>query len=164
MPLARRCAVSGAGSSRVDDPGSRATKLQILRENLQRLAEIPQASYEQFSADFRNIDSALHRLQTSIHALIDLGALAVAQLGLSTPASSAEILERLEGAGRLPWGSAERFLPIVGFTNRVVHLYDRIDPRIVYRILTQERGDLEELARLLLAALERAPGQGGRRA
>lgn len=57
------------------------------------------------------------------------------------------------GGGLLPPGSAARFTPIFGFRNRVVHLYDRIDPAIVHRILTQERGDLEELARLLVAAL-----------
>jgi uncharacterized protein YutE (UPF0331/DUF86 family) len=36
---------------------------------------------------------------------------------------------------------------------RVVHLYDRIDPKIVFQILTQERSDLEELLRRLLDAL-----------
>ena len=43
-------------------------RLQVLRENLEMLARIPQASYEEFAADFRNVDSALHRLQTSIQA------------------------------------------------------------------------------------------------
>jgi uncharacterized protein YutE (UPF0331/DUF86 family) len=38
----------------------------------------------------------------------------------------------------------------------VVHLYDRIDPRIVYRVLTGERRDLEDLLSLLLAALDRS--------
>jgi uncharacterized protein YutE (UPF0331/DUF86 family) len=130
------------------------TKLAMLRDNLERLAQIPQATYEEFAADFRNLDSALHRLQTSIQALIDVGGFVLAERGLGAPGSSREILERLEAAGILPVGATLRFGPIFGFRNRVVHLYDRIDPEIVYRVLTSERGDLVELLRLLLDALE----------
>jgi uncharacterized protein YutE (UPF0331/DUF86 family) len=36
----------------------------------------------------------------------------------------------------------------------VVHLYDRVEPRIVYDILTQQRGDLKELLVFFLDALE----------
>ena len=36
----------------------------------------------------------------------------------------------------------------------LVHLHDRVDAQIVYRILTEDRGDIEELARLLVAAVE----------
>jgi uncharacterized protein YutE (UPF0331/DUF86 family) len=132
------------------------SKLDILRENLARLAEIPQATYAEFASDFRNLDSALHRLQTSIQALIDVAAYVCAQRGLGTPGSSFDVIERLERAGFLPAGAAERFAPVVGFRNRVVHLYDRIDPQIVYRILTEERADIEELFRLLVDALAKS--------
>ena len=70
-------------------------RLEILRVNLERLAEIPQATFEEFSADFRNLDSALHRLQTSIQALLDLGALLVSRLGLPAPSTSIDILQNV---------------------------------------------------------------------
>ena len=73
--------------------------------------------------------------------------------GLGVPSTSLDSLEKLEAAGLLPPGSAKRFAPIVGFRNRVVHLYDRIDPEIVYRVLTQNRADLRDLAALLVQAL-----------
>jgi uncharacterized protein YutE (UPF0331/DUF86 family) len=57
-------------------------RLEVLRVNLECLAEIPQETFEEFSADFRNLDSALHRLQTSIQALLDIGAVLVSRLGL----------------------------------------------------------------------------------
>ncbi len=136
-------------------------RLEILRVNLERLAEIPQETFEEFSADFRNLDSALHRLQTSIQALLDLGAVLVSRLGLPAPRTSLDILSSLEQAGHLPVGSSVRFRPILGFRNRVVHLYDRIDERIVYRILTEERGDLAELLELLLDALESMQSASG---
>ena len=129
-------------------------RLEVLRENLERLESIPQATFEEFVADFRNLDSALHRLQTSIQALLDLGAVLVSKLGLPAPKASLDILSALEEAGRLPGGSTVRFRPIIGFRNRVVHLYDRIDERIVYRILTEERKDLVDLLELLLGVAE----------
>jgi uncharacterized protein YutE (UPF0331/DUF86 family) len=131
------------------------SKLEIVRSNLEKLELIPQASFAEFAADFRNLDSALHRLQTSIQALIDLASYLVALRGLGVPSTSLDALEKLEGAGMLPPGSAQRFAPIFGFRNRIVHLYDRIDPEIVYRILTHHRTDLAELASLLVADLDR---------
>lgn len=133
-------------------------RLEVLRINLERLAEIPQATFEEFSADFRNLDSALYRLQTSIQAILDIGAVLVSRLGLPAPRTSIEILSGLEHAGHLPEGSSVRFRPIIGFRNRVVHLYDRIDERIVYRILTEERGDIADLLDLFLDALEPPEG------
>jgi uncharacterized protein YutE (UPF0331/DUF86 family) len=128
-------------------------KLAVLRDNLEKLAKIPQGSFEEFDSDFRNLDSALHRLQTSIQILIDIGSLVLAERGLGAPTTSRSILESLTAAGHLPAGSVERFGPIFGFRNRVVHLYDRIDPRIVFRVLTEERSDLEALAQLLVGTL-----------
>lgn len=129
------------------------SKLAIVLDNVEKLGQLPQGSLEQFVGDFRNVDSALHRLQTGIQALIDISSYITARRGLGTPTTSADALVKLEDAGWLPPGSVARFTPIFGFRNRVVHLYDHIDPEIVYTILTEKRGDLEELARLLLAAL-----------
>jgi uncharacterized protein YutE (UPF0331/DUF86 family) len=61
------------------------------------------------------------------------------------------VFTRLEADGRLPKGTADRFAPMVGFRNRVVHLYDRIDPNRVFAVLTRQRNDLADCLRLLLA-------------
>jgi uncharacterized protein YutE (UPF0331/DUF86 family) len=127
------------------------TKLAVLRENLVRLAAIPQATYQEFAADFRNIDSALHRLQTSVQALVDIGSYKLGRRGLAPPDTSREILAALEQDGAVPAGTADRYAPLFAFRNRVVHLYDRVDPQRVYEILTVHRQDLATLLDLLLA-------------
>lgn len=58
------------------------TKLDIIPENLEKLELLRSKSYEEFVSDFRNIDSALHRIQTSIQALLDIGGYIIASLGL----------------------------------------------------------------------------------
>lgn len=75
------------------------TKLDVIPENLEKLETLHSKSYEEFTSDFRNIDSTLHRLQTSIQALIDIGGYIIASLGLKTPSSNAEIIEILQDSG-----------------------------------------------------------------
>lgn len=129
-------------------------KAAFVREAIEGLTEIPQGTLDEFLSDRRNLASTLHWLQTAIQALIDIGLIVVAERGLPAPRSSSEMLERLQDAGALPAGSAARFRPVIGFRNRVVHLYDRIDPEIVFRVLTEDRDDLAELLRLLLSAFD----------
>jgi uncharacterized protein YutE (UPF0331/DUF86 family) len=127
------------------------SKLDVLRSNLEQLDRIPLGSLDEFSSDFRNVAASLYLLQTSIQALIDLGGFLVASKALPTPRTSQEVFERLEAAGLLPPGTASSVAPIVGFRNRIVHLYDRVDTKRVYEILTNHRRDLPRLLHLLLA-------------
>lgn len=128
------------------------SKLDLLRANLEQLDRIPQGTFEEWRSDFRNVQATLHLLQTSIQALIDVAAYLVAEHALPTPATSLAVLEALEGAGRLPPGTAVKYAPVVGFRNRVVHLYERIDEKRVYDVLVAHRRDLAALLDLLLAA------------
>lgn len=128
-------------------------KLALLAAAIERLRAMERGSLDAFRADDRNLDAALRRLQVAIQVLIDVGSHVVSRLGLGAPETSVDILERLERAGRLPPGSTQRFGKIFGFPNRIVHLYDRVDDSIVFAILANDLGDLEELARLYLDML-----------
>lgn len=125
-------------------------KAAFVREALAALDAVPQSTRDEFLADPRTLPATLHWLQTAVQALLDIGLLLVAERGLAAPRTSVEVLERLEVAGALPAGTAARYRPLIGFRNRVVHLYDRIDPDIVYSIVTRNRDDLRALLGLLL--------------
>jgi uncharacterized protein YutE (UPF0331/DUF86 family) len=141
----------GAGSEPVTR-ADLADKVAFVRQALAELEAIPQASLEEFLGDRRNLPAALHWLQTAVQALVDIGLILVASRGLATPRTSLEVLERLEEASALPSGSAVQYRAVIGFRNRIVHLYDRVDPAIVYGILTEDRQDLTRLLDLLLVA------------
>jgi uncharacterized protein YutE (UPF0331/DUF86 family) len=132
--------------------GDIAAKAAFVREALEALEGVPQTSIDEFHSDPRNLAASLHWLQTAIQALVDIGLIVSSTRGLPAPHTSADVLSGLESAGALPSGTADRYLPIIGFRNRIVHLYDRLDSSIVYRIVTEDRRDLVALLDLLLAA------------
>lgn len=132
------------------------TKLDIIPENLEKLKILRSKSYEEFVSDFRNIDSALHRLQVSIQALIDIGGYIVASLGLKTPSSNAEIIEILRDSGYIDKQKAEAYIKMIQFRNRVVHIYNSVDVEMLYRILVDEIQDIKDLYEILIYMIEQS--------
>jgi len=130
------------------------TKIDIVLDNLEKLATLKAKTYNDFISDFRNIDSALHRLQTSIQALLDIGSYIIASLGLRTPNTNAEIIEILSEAGYVSKDKIETYIKMSQFRNRIVHLYNHIDTEMLYDILTNELGDIKELYTNLLKIIE----------
>lgn len=118
------------------------SRIEIIEENLTKLRQLQQMTFEEFMADFRNLDAALRRLQTSIEAMIDICAHFVGRLRLGAPDSSAELIEKLKEAGLLSEDHAKRYIEMIKFRNVVVHLYADIDERRVYDIL--QEGNLRD--------------------
>lgn len=133
------------------------SKLDIIPENLRKLELFRAMEYDEFQSDFRNIDSALHRLQTSIQALVDIGGYIVASLGLRTPSTSGEIIEILVENGFINPALRDRYISMIQFRNRIVHLYDDIDRKVLFRLLQEESADIRELYRTLVMIIEENP-------
>lgn len=134
-------------------------KLDTVSENLDRLTQLPLDSYEEFARDFRNTDSALHRLQTAIQALTDIGAYVVSSLGLRTPTSTIDVIEVLRESDLIAASRAPTYIKMVQFRNRVVHLYNRVDHRVIYDIVTRELDDIREFYDRLLSIIEDNPDE-----
>ena len=130
------------------------TKIDAIFDNHEKLKFFSSKTYEEFTADFRNIDSALHRLQTSIQAILDIGSYIIASLGLRTPNTNAEIIDILSEAGYIPKAKIEKYKKMSQFRNRIVHLYNHIDTEMLYEILTNELDDIKEFYANLLNILE----------
>jgi uncharacterized protein YutE (UPF0331/DUF86 family) len=132
-------------------------KLDIIPENLEKLEILRAMGYEKFKSDFRNIDSALHRLQTSIQALVDIGGYIIASLGLRTPGSSGEVIDILTEHSLLKAGQRDRYISMIQFRNRIVHFYNDIDLRVLFQILQEELIDIRELYGTLILIIEEHP-------
>jgi len=133
------------------------SKLDIIPENLEKLEILRAMGYEKFTSDFRNIDSALHRFQTSIQALVDIGGYIIASLGLRTPGTSGEVIDILVENGLVRAEQRDRYISMIQFRNRIVHFYNDTDLKILYQILQEEPIDIRELYRTLLLIIEEHP-------
>lgn len=131
------------------------SKIDVIIDNLEKLHILKSKTYNNFISDFRNIDSALHRLQTSIQALLDIGSYIIASLGLRTPNTNAEIIEILNEAGYLSADKTRTYIEMSQFRNRIVHLYNHIDTKVLYDILINELTDIKEFYMKLLEIIEK---------
>ena len=129
-------------------------KIDVILDNIDKLHILKSKPYQEFASDFRNIDSTLHRMQTSIQALLDIGGYIIASLGLRTPNTNAEIVEILVEAGHIPREKEETYIKMSQFRNRIVHLYNRLDNKVLYDILINEVDDIKELYTGLLDILD----------
>jgi uncharacterized protein YutE (UPF0331/DUF86 family) len=125
-------------------------RAHLVRANLKQLDSIPQESLDEFESDPRNLQATLHLLQTSNPGADRHGELPLCATGAPSPRSSRDIFAALEADGRLPKGTTDEITPLIGFRNRVVHLYDRVDTGRVFDVLRDHRGDIERLLRLVL--------------
>jgi uncharacterized protein YutE (UPF0331/DUF86 family) len=133
------------------------SKLDIIPENLEKLEILKAMDYEKFASDFRNIDSVLHRFQTSIQALVDIAGYIIASLGLRTPSTSAEVIDILVESGLLNEEQRDRCISMIQFRNRIVHFYNDIDLKILYQILQEELIDIRELYHRLILIIDKHP-------
>lgn len=134
-------------------------KVSLVRDNLEKLRRLAALDRDAFFADFAKVDSALHRLQTSIQALLDLGAMVAASKGLPAAAHATDLIDALHLAGAFPADRRDTYVRMVRFRNVLVHLYNGIDLERVFGVLHGGLGDIERLLDDLLAALQ-GPGAG----
>ena len=119
------------------------TKLQFIREAVRRLTEIRNRGREAFLTDPILQGAAERNLQIAIEAMLDTANHIIAREGLKVPGTYREAMETLVREKILPASQRESFLRMTSFRNRVVHLYDQIDPMEVYGILEGRLGDFE---------------------
>ncbi|MBM4306907.1 MAG: DUF86 domain-containing protein [Deltaproteobacteria bacterium] len=131
------------------------TKIDVIMDNLEKLDVLKAKTFQEFVSDFRNIDSTLHRFQTSIQALLDIGSYMIASLGLRTPSTNAEIIEILSDVGHIPKEKRETYIKISQFRNRIVHLYNHIDTETLYDILVNETEDIIHFYTDLIKVIEK---------
>jgi len=117
-------------------------RIQHIETNLARLETLRQLPRDEFLADFRNVAAAKHLLQTSLEAMMDIGAHILARQRLPTPQEGAGIFRQLGEAGLLLPERVQTYVQMVRFRNLVVHLYQEVDADRVYDILQSDLGDL----------------------
>jgi len=118
-------------------------KVQYIHEALRRLNAVRSAGRQAFLSDDMVQAASIRYLQVAIEAMVDAANHIVAREGLGLPRTYRQSLEILVREGILPPERRDAFGKMVGFRNRVVHLYDDVDPGEVYDIIEGRLGDFE---------------------
>ncbi|MGE5238672.1 MAG: type VII toxin-antitoxin system HepT family RNase toxin [Chloroflexota bacterium] len=85
----------------------------------------------------------------AVQACVDIGAHIIGDSGWETPGSQAEIFEILARHNVIKKPLARRMIKMVGFRNRIVHEYERIDFGIVHDAWRKRLGDIETFCRVV---------------
>jgi len=118
-------------------------KLQFIQDNLDLLRELSIYSETEFVADRVKFYAAVHGLQVSIEAMLDVFTHIIARLHLGAPTSDRETLEIALRKNLTTLDHFQRYVQMNRFRNRVVHGYMDVDARQVYRMLHKDLGDFE---------------------
>jgi uncharacterized protein YutE (UPF0331/DUF86 family) len=63
------------------------------------------------------------------------------------PGSQAEIFEALSENKIIPKQLSRKMIQMVGFRNRIIHEYEKVDLRIVYDVWRKNLGDIERFCK-----------------
>ena len=118
------------------------SKLQHLDEVLGELHSLGTVTLERLQSDWV-VRRAIERdLQIAVEVIIDVCHRVIALQGAVPPATSRAALLACEQLGML--ASAEKYRPLVGFRNLLVHEYEQIRLEIVVQIVNQGLGVLAD--------------------
>ena len=115
-------------------------KFALLDEYLVSLAnELRDVDAETFADSWVLRRMTERALQTMIEIVIDVAERIIALKGAGPTGSAAESMGRLAELGVIK--SASPYADMVRFRNLIVHQYEQIDPRILYRLATEKLDD-----------------------
>ncbi len=125
------------------DRGAVAARAARAREMLGLLERTRTAGHGAFLRD-RVLQAATERaLQVAIEACLDIGHHVISRQGLERPADYAAVFRILGEHEVIPRELAQRLEAAARFRNRLVHVYIDLEAAEVYRIATEDAGDLE---------------------
>ncbi|MCP3677712.1 MAG: DUF86 domain-containing protein [Deltaproteobacteria bacterium] len=122
---------------------------KVIKDNLEKLHLLRDQGYEEFTSDFRNIDSSLLRLQTTVKAFLALEMQIAALLAIETPPQDEEYFNRLKEGGHLPKDKRKTYEDMIAFRERVGKLTNRMDSKALYDIVTNELESIEHFEKNL---------------
>lgn len=121
-------------------------RVQRLHEYLGLLQQVAARGEAAYLADPLLRGAGERYLQLSLEIVFDLGSHIIAERGLETPDTYADILRVLGKADILPAELQAGTAGMAGFRNLLVHDYLRLDPARVFRLLVEKLPVLEAIA------------------
>ena len=138
------------------DPGRLRRLLDALAEyrtQLERLRDAPVAEYRGERAY-----AGRYLVQAAAQVCIDMANHVIASSGWRVPADFRDAFTVLEEQGVIEPDLAERMRALAGLRNRLVHVYEKVDDKIVHSSLGAGLQDLSAFSRAIALLVERDAG------
>jgi uncharacterized protein YutE (UPF0331/DUF86 family) len=124
-------------------------RLSVIADSVNALKALQSLTYEEFAHDHILHSSAERDFQIAIQAILDIGAMLLAELSAKVPEDYTGICLGLAEVGILPADFAQKLVGMAKFRNVLVHLYLEVDLRRVYHYLQHNLGDFELFAQYI---------------
>lgn len=128
-------------------------RLNKLDEYLKILYSLQKYTLDEFLSNPEHYASVERFLHMAIETTIDVGGHIVSGLGIGEVNWYSDIAILMEEKGFISAELREKWIRIVGFRNILVHQYIEADRKIVYDVLQNKLGDLEELKQVFASFL-----------
>lgn len=134
-------------------------KIDLIEQDLEKLEDVKDKTLDDLTKDYFLWNGVQHILQKIIGRGIDINFHLIEELTkpkMETPLDYKETFLKLGEIGVLPEDFAEEIAKSAGFRNVLVHDYNKIDERIVYRSIDEAIGEYTRYCDYILKFLERA--------
>lgn len=128
-------------------------RLNKLDEYIEILKGLQKHSFDEFLSTPEFYGSTERFLQLAIETTLDIGNHVVADMGLGEVNWYSDIAAILEEKNFISVDLREKWIRMVGFRNILIHDYLEVDRKIVYEVLQNRLGDLEELKQVFATFL-----------
>jgi len=125
-------------------------KIEKIETYLKQIRQKKDAGIERFLRD-RDLQSIiLFNLIQSIQACIDIGIHIISDSGWEIPTSQSGIFETLTQKRIISKQLSKKMIKMVGFRNRIIHEYEKVDMRIVHEVWRKRTGDIENFCKAIV--------------
>ena len=128
-------------------------KIDRIETYLKQIRQRKDPGIEAFRKDKDLQSIVLFNLIQSIQSCIDIGTHIISDSVWETPGSQADIFEILSQKKIITKPLAGKMIKMIGFRNRIVHEYEKIDLKIVYEVWRKNIGDIEKFCKAIVLKL-----------
>ena len=122
-------------------------KIERIDAYLKQVRQKRDPGFEAFRKDIDLQSTVLFNLIQSIQASVDIGAHIISDSEWGVPGSQADIFEILAQHKIITKQLSRLMINMVGFRNRIVHEYEKIDLRIVYDVWQKNSKDIDNFCK-----------------
>lgn len=125
-------------------------KIERIEIYLKQIRQKKDSGIEKFKKDKDLQSIVLFNLMQSIQASIDIGAHIISDSEWEVPGSQADIFEILADRKVIDKPLSKKMIQMVGFRNRIIHEYEKIDLKIVHAVWRKNIKDIEKFCKAVV--------------